>query len=159
MSAIQNLIVHCSDSLWGDARTIRDWHLARGWKDIGYHGVICNGYRSPASAYEPGLDGKLEPGRLLDLDSYIRPSEIGAHALGYNKNSIGVCLIGVDRFSTAQLDCLYAFCCVWACAIPGISILGHCEVDPHKTCPNLDMNQVRAELARRYPNCSFANKP
>lgn len=56
----------------------RHKHL-RGWEDIGYHYLIGN--PRPFS-----IDGKIYTGRSEKLE--------GAHALGYNKNSLGVCLIG-----------------------------------------------------------------
>ena len=40
MRAVTKHIVHCSDSVTGDVREIRQWHLARGWNDVGYHFVI-----------------------------------------------------------------------------------------------------------------------
>lgn len=73
-----NLIVlHCSatpEGRHGDAATIRRWHTQeRGFIDIGYHFVVR-------------LDGTVEPGRPVALT--------GAHCLGHNRNSIGVCYIG-----------------------------------------------------------------
>lgn len=67
------MIFHHSLSPDVSAAEIRRWHIARGWKDIGYHAVI-----------HP--DGRIEDGRDID--------EIGAHAYGRNRDSIGVCLIG-----------------------------------------------------------------
>ena len=52
---------------------IRSWHIKRGFCDIGYHYVIYP-------------DGERVEGR--------DKSFIGAHALGNNFDSIGVCLIG-----------------------------------------------------------------
>ena len=73
---IKELIVHCSATPEGkdySVDTIRQWHLQRGFSDIGYHYVI---YR----------DGSIHTGR----DESI----IGAHCTGHNTNSIGVCYIG-----------------------------------------------------------------
>ena len=73
---IKELIVHCSATPEGkdySIDTIRQWHLQRGFSDIGYHYVI---YR----------DGSIHIGR----DESI----IGAHCTGHNTNSIGVCYIG-----------------------------------------------------------------
>ena len=73
---IKELIVHCSATPEGkdySVDTIRQWHLQRGFSDIGYHYVI---YR----------DGSIHIGR----DESI----IGAHCTGHNTNSIGVCYIG-----------------------------------------------------------------
>ena len=73
---IKELIVHCSATPEGkdySVDIIRQWHLQRGFSDIGYHYVI---YR----------DGSIHIGR----DESI----IGAHCTGHNTNSIGVCYIG-----------------------------------------------------------------
>lgn len=73
---INEIIVHCSATAEGKDFTtaqIKQWHLARGFSDIGYHWVI---YR----------DGSIHPGR--------DESKIGAHCTGHNSYSIGVCYIG-----------------------------------------------------------------
>jgi N-acetyl-anhydromuramyl-L-alanine amidase AmpD len=78
------------------ADTIRSWHVdGNGWSDIGYHSVIRR-------------DGMAEPGRPLE--------QVGAHAKGHNKNSIGVALVGGRgknglpefNFTAAQLGTLEA---------------------------------------------------
>lgn len=147
MAQIKRLVVHCSDSKWGDAAVIREWHKQRGWKDIGYNAVILNGQRTSRLKYLPQDDGLLELGRGLNLDNQISPEEVGAHAMGYNSESIGVCLIGVAAFTTKQLQTLEAFCALWARIVPGIQIVGHYELDPRKTCPNLNMDLWRKRLA------------
>lgn len=73
---INEIIVHCSATAEGKDFTVVDikkWHLARGFSDIGYHYVI---YR----------DGSINKGR--------DESKIGAHCIGHNSHSIGVCYIG-----------------------------------------------------------------
>ena len=73
---IKELIVHCSATPEGkdySVDTIRQWHLQRGFSDIGYHYVI---YR----------DGTIHKGR--------DESKIGAHCTGHNSYSIGICYIG-----------------------------------------------------------------
>ena len=52
---------------------IRKWHLAKGWKDIGYHFVIR-------------LNGAIEQGRPVE--------QVGAHVQGHNSTTIGVCYVG-----------------------------------------------------------------
>jgi N-acetyl-anhydromuramyl-L-alanine amidase AmpD len=53
---------------------IRSWHVGdNGWSDIGYHFVIRK-------------SGEVEAGRDI-----VRT---GAHTLGHNTNSIGICLVG-----------------------------------------------------------------
>lgn len=89
------VIIHCSDSPFGDAATIDRWHKERGWKMIGYHYVILNGVRKSASKYIEIDDGKIEEGRPLGMK--------GAHTYGHN-DSIGICLIGnSNSFTVKQL--------------------------------------------------------
>lgn len=144
MARIQNLIIHCSDSDFGDVSLIRQWHKQRGWKDIGYNAVILNGRRSAKDQKNPLEDGLLEMARGLDLSLSIDPNEVGAHAMGYNASSIGVCMIGSGKFSRNQFETLFHFCRLWQNIVPGISILGHYEVDKAgKTCPNFDVGKFR----------------
>ena len=70
------IVIHCSATREGldiSIDTFRKWHKARGFRDIGYHFII-----------HP--DGNVERGRPIE--------QVGAHARGYNKNSVGVCYIG-----------------------------------------------------------------
>lgn len=53
--------------------TVRKWHLSKGWEDIGYHFYIEK-------------DGALKAGRA---ETYH-----GAHTIGYNQKSLGICLAG-----------------------------------------------------------------
>lgn len=73
---IKEIILHCSATPEGrdvKAKDIDLWHRQRGFVSIGYHYVI-------------DLDGTIEKGR----DESIA----GAHCVGHNKNSIGICYIG-----------------------------------------------------------------
>ena len=76
MRKINKIILHCSATKEGQEvtiETIRKWHKARGFADVGYHYVIYP-------------DGKRVTGRPV--------SKAGAHVTGQNSNSIGVCYIG-----------------------------------------------------------------
>jgi N-acetylmuramoyl-L-alanine amidase len=156
---VNNIIIHCSDSLWGCAREIRQWHLARGFSDIGYHFVILNGvptFNHQKNMHRiPVLDGSIEAGRYLDDDGFISDVEVGAHCLGYNDHSIGVCLVGAHDFTAKQMEALYRLLVDLSIAyhIPAQNILGHYETASGKaegkTCPNLDMNGVRDNFERR----------
>lgn len=57
----------------GDADSIHKAHLAKGWSGIGYH-------------YYIRTDGRIYRGRPRET--------VGAHCIGKNKNSIGVCFEG-----------------------------------------------------------------
>jgi len=76
MRDINLAVWHCSATREGepfDADDIDRWHKVRGFRKIGYHIVVL-------------LDGEEQYGRDI--------WEIGAHAKGYNRNSIGICYIG-----------------------------------------------------------------
>jgi N-acetylmuramoyl-L-alanine amidase len=150
---IQNIIIHCSDSGWGCAREIRKWHTTppRNWRDIGYHFVIQNGH--PLSGfYLPALDGQIECGRYLDENSFLEDLEKGAHTLGYNGNSIGICLVGKHQFTIEQNHTLRNLLnnLVEIYDIKPENVLGHNETssgkEQGKTCPNFDVAEWRAWL-------------
>lgn len=70
------VIFHHSLSDVASAEIIREWHMMRGFDDIGYHYVIRK-------------SGKIEHGRDI--------KRIGAHAVGRNHDSIGICFEGDFR--------------------------------------------------------------
>jgi N-acetylmuramoyl-L-alanine amidase len=115
------------------AEEIRAWHKQKGWQDIGYHFVVRR-------------DGTLETGRDIDGDGDIL-EEVGAHALGYNANSIGICLAGGKahngapefNFTQQQLDTLRSFLVVFTALLPGVEIIGHNQVSD-KACPGFDVS-------------------
>ena len=141
-----SIVIHCSDSTWGDASVIRGWHTdprprGRGWSDIGYHAVILNGHRHFTSSYAVASDGVLERGRL--------PHVRGAHIGGLNARTLGICLIGEKAFSTKQVATLKDVLRVWM-AYYGVQtedVFGHRELDPRKTCPNFDVRAFMEEGA------------
>ncbi|MBI1362717.1 MAG: hypothetical protein GC134_01930 [Proteobacteria bacterium] len=127
MRPITHHIIHCSDSTFGDVKTIRGWHLQRGFHDVGYHFVIRT-------------DGEIEVGRLL--------TEVGAHVEGHNSTSIGTCLIGKTDFTGAQFKALRRLHESLADLFPGIATAPHNAFNPHKTCPNFNVAQaLKGELS------------
>jgi N-acetylmuramoyl-L-alanine amidase len=121
---------------------INEWHKQRGFDEIGYHFVILNGYPTAASfrLKQPQfwLDGTVQNGRSVD--------KIGAHAKGYNKYSIGVCLIGKNQFTMSQFDALSRLIRNLLQQHRDSHIIGHFEIDKNRTCPNLDINWIRELL-------------
>jgi N-acetylmuramoyl-L-alanine amidase len=76
MRHIDRIVIHCSATKVTSDYTpeqLKKDHIARGFKTWGYH-------------YYVRKDGAIIPMRP--------PSEIGAHASGYNANSIGICYEG-----------------------------------------------------------------
>ena len=134
----KGIVIHCSDSEFGNASLINEWHKSRGWDGIGYHFVITNGILDSDKDYKKSFDGQVESGRQL--------SKSGAHARGYNSTHIGICLIGKKDFSLKQknklsnviqdLQELYS--------IKSENIIGHyqCE-NTNKTCPNFDVDEFK----------------
>ncbi len=148
MRDINRIIVHCSVSEWGNAAEIDRWHRERKFRCIGYHFVIGNCYPTSESYRkkkpDPDSDGKVEAGRPLE--------EQGAHTKGYNKDSIGICLIGERNFTSAQLWALKLKVLELVNQYPSIesyawrnhnkSVTGHYEWHKTKTCPNIDMTHM-----------------
>lgn len=133
MRKITEIIIHCSATPAGRNFTVQDldrWHRARGFNSIGYHYVIY-------------LDGSVYPGRPVD--------EIGAHCLGHNAHSIGVCYIGgldvdtlepTDTRTPEQRAALRELLAKLQEQYPGATVHGHNEF-ADKACPCF---RVRTEL-------------
>lgn len=128
MRKITEIIVHCSATPAGKDFGVADidrWHRARGFRRIGYHYVVR-------------LDGSVEPGRP--------ESEQGAHCLGHNARSIGVCYIGGlasdgrtprDTRTPAQKESLARLIADLRRRHPGATVHGHREFAA-KACPCFD---------------------
>ena len=118
---ITKVVVHCSDTPNGretSAEDIHRWHRERGWDGIGYHHVIK-------------LNGEIEAGRPRFWQ--------GAHADPFNKDSIGVCLVGRDEFTADQMRALEGLILSYKAEYSDAQVLGHNDLNPHKTCPNFDV--------------------
>ena len=129
---IKYIVVHCSATKANmdiGLAEIDEWHRARGWSGIGYHGVIRR-------------NGTLESGRPLDVP--------GAHAKGHNHESIGVCLVGgldsngrpENNFTEAQFETLRLIIGGFRKHFPAAEVLGHRDL-PHvaKDCPCFDVRE------------------
>ena len=129
MREINEIIIHCADTKTSqsfDIDDVRDWHLARGFSDVGYHYVI-------------DLAGAVWYGRPLE--------QYGAHCKGKNIKSIGICFMGglnpngskwdgptdeqIKQFRLLKDELFTKF--------------GSLKVSPHskyssKSCPNFDID-------------------
>ena len=87
------------------------------------------------------MDGSVEAGRKIDGDSFVSDNEAGAHTLGYNGTSIGICLIGKTNFTDAQFESLRVLLhdLMNHYAIPKSCIYGHYQLNKDRTCPNFDV--------------------
>lgn len=138
MRKITEIIIHCSATPEDRDYTVEDidrWHRAQGWQCIGYHYVI---YR----------DGTIHPGRPIEI--------AGAHCLGHNAHSIGICYIGglrlkpsvspgtpetyepADTRTPAQRTSLHTLIRQLKAAYPEATIHGHNEF-ARKACPCFDV--------------------
>lgn len=157
----EGLILHCSDSDFGCATMIKTWHtspkpVGRGWRDIGYHLVITNGIWNLRMLKEkqvwPFADGTVEAGRPFDTEAKMEIDEIGAHCYGWNGRTIGVCLVGKKgQYSIHQLHNLRNVINNYLMPMMGWNvddIRGHCEYDPKKTCPDINMDLFREFLLK-----------
>ena len=139
------IIIHCSATRAGQDITAADidcWHRARGFWSIGYHYVIR-------------LDGTIEPGRDVTLD--------GAHCMGWNQRSIGICYVGgldkegrpADTRTDAQRTALIRLVKSLQLAFPNVKqVIGHRDTSPDlngdgiispneymKACPCFDVKK------------------
>lgn len=135
-----------------DRDMIDQWHKARNWSGIGYHFVIINDKHSQKA------DGTVEHGRPKN--------KAGAHALGLNSRSLGICCIGhgdKDDFTTKQYESLYKLLqtLMVEFSIPVDNVIGHRELNDlvqqdiistryrtSKSCPGhkIDMDFIRSHL-------------
>ena len=133
---IKEIIVHCSATAEGKDFTvaqIKQWHLQRGFTDIGYHYVI---YR----------DGSVHVGR---------PEEVsGAHCTGHNTISIGVCYIGgcasdgktpKDTRTDAQKAALVKLLKELKVKYPNARIYPHYKF-ANKACPSFNAEKEYSSL-------------
>lgn len=136
MRKISKIVLHCTaspDYMDIGFKEINDWHKQRGWASSS--GISC-GYH-----YIIRRNGEIERGRP--------DSEIGAHAYGVNSVSLGVVWVGTDKISPEQeksmSGLLHLLIGKYNLNIEDVD--GHNEaVKTDKTCPNLNMDKVRAEL-------------
>ena len=134
---ISEIIVHCTATPEGRAvsvDTIRSWHLANGWRDIGYHWVVK-------------LDGSIEAGRPED--------QVGSHVAGHNTGTLGVVYVGgvaadgktpKDTRTPAQRAALLDLVRALITKYPSVKkVTGHNQYAA-KACPSFDVR--RDELGR-----------
>lgn len=121
---IEFIIIHHSNKIFDCPFFIKLRHkFIRGWEDTGYHFIIGNGVLTK--------DGKVYKGRPVNF--------VGAHAYGYNKISIGICLIGnFDRYKPTfkQYRSLIKLINEIRENYRAKKVLGHNETEEcQKTCP------------------------
>ena len=126
----KHVIVHCAatkPSMDVGVREIRQWHKERGFLDIGYHFVIRR-------------NGTIEDGRDVN--------QVGAHTVGQNETSVGVCLVGgVDdklqpqaNFTPQQMATLRKLLGDLKVLFPQAHVKGHRDFAA-KACPSFDVKR------------------
>lgn len=132
MRQIDKIIVHCSATPEGRDFTVKDIdrvHKDRGFQCIGYHFVV---YR----------DGSVHQGRPVE--------QMGAHCIGHNASSIGVCYIGglardcktpKDTRTAAQRKALRQLVEDLKKSFPGATVHGHNEF-ANKACPCFPISEL-----------------
>ena len=125
MRTINLFVIHCADTYATmdiGVKEIDGWHRKRGWSGIGYHFVIRR-------------NGIVETGRQINL--------MGAHAEGFNANSIGICYAGgkgtngkpEDNRTPEQKESLRKLIAELHAKYPGAKVVGHHDLNPGKPCP------------------------
>jgi N-acetyl-anhydromuramyl-L-alanine amidase AmpD len=135
---VKKIIVHCSDSEFGNAALIDSWHRERKWRCIGYHFVIENGRPSNAKEYYDFLDGAISSGRSI--------SKSGSHTYRHNKDSVAICLIGKKIFTSRQQLKLYDLINTLLEMFPHADLDGHRDYEKKKTCPNFDVKSWYVDM-------------
>lgn len=146
-----------------DRDMIDRWHKDRNWSGIGYHFVILN------NKHNSKADGTVENGRPTNKS--------GAHALGLNSRSLGICCIGhgdINDFTPAQYESLYQLISRLMAEffIPISKVIGHRELNiladndiissryrTSKSCPGskIDMDFIREQISSAAGNPDVIN--
>lgn len=124
---INRIVIHCADttpSMDVGVKEIRQWHVAKGWSDIGYHYVITR-------------NGVIEKGRPIE--------QRGAHVAGHNDDTIGVCLVGgyggAFDYTRTQMIALESLVMQLMLDHEALIVCGHTDLDDSKTCPNFNVRE------------------
>ncbi len=140
MRTITHIVVHHNGHPGRTIDDIRRSHRGFGWIDIGYHFVVHE-------------DGSVHVGRAV--------GRTGAHARGFNRRTLGVCVVGNGNeadFNDTQYTALAALlrALMASFGIPSEHVIGHREVNEHvsarnrarKSCPGsqVDMDALRGRL-------------
>ena len=107
--------------------------MEKGWNGIGYHFVIK-------------LDGEIEVGRPIYW--------IGSHAWGHNRRSIGICLIGTDKFTPEQNKSLRKLINELQELEPIVKVMGHNEIS-NRICPGFNVQEWLYQPHKKIDSYSF----
>lgn len=144
MRKITAIVLHYSatypDQDFGVA-DIRKMHLARGFRDVGYHYVIKR-------------DGTIQCGRP--------EGEVGAHVSGHNGDTLGICCIGglerttganvgLDNRTDAQKQSTIRLVRELLARYPGAEVVGHRDLGATQ-CPGFDVRSWWRSMNEQPPS-------
>lgn len=122
------VIVHCSANVRSTVETVRRTHKQRGFSDVGYHFLISK-------------DGTVHTGRAEHLQ--------GAHCIGRNHDSIGICLLGhfdLEEVPSAMETALEELVADLRTKYPIGRVQCHTDYKPTKTCPGVNAYPIVRRL-------------
>ena len=122
------IVLHCDGlrpSQHNTVKKIDDYHRSKGWKGIGYHFWVDR-------------RGNVFTGRSLEA--------VGAHVMGHNRHSSGICYEGgldesggkADTRTPEQVRALRRLVEQMHARFPQAVIVGHHDLNPGKDCPCFD---------------------
>lgn len=115
-TSTKQIILHHAEASNCTVEDINRWHLNNGWTGIGYH-------------YFVRKDGSIYRGRPENA--------IGAHAIGANTNSIGICAEGrynIEIMPEAQKNAIKELIADIKSRYGNLAVKGHKEVS-NTSCP------------------------
>jgi N-acetylmuramoyl-L-alanine amidase len=127
---IDYIVIHHSASpLSTTLEDIDQWHRAKipPWTGCGYH-LVCES------------NGTMRKGRRI--------GRMGAHVRGWNRHSIGICLVGDNTFpgegwTQPQIASLHEMLRSLRVLFPEAEVLGHRDLPKTATvCPGLDIRAL-----------------
>ena len=141
------VVIHHSDSDFGNAEVFDAWHRSRGFDELGYHFVITNGRGAG--------DGQVQVGSRWTKQKW------GAHTGGtpdneYNNFGIGICVVGTfgsQSPSAAQLESLRRLTLYLARKyhIAPENVIGHRDAPNARTdCPGDELYEHLNNTLRPY---------
>jgi len=121
---IDRIVLHCSASdrpKDDNISVISEWHRIRNIIPVGYHYFIKS-------------DGEIQLGRSPEIPAEANPP--------HNRRSIAICLHGLTTFTDHQFISLRLLVWIILKVLGRIPVVGHCEINPNKTCPVFDYRKV-----------------
>ena len=130
------IVLHCDGirpNQHNSVLKIDHYHKSKGWKGIGYH-------------YWVARDGSVHIGRPVWM--------VGAHCVGHNKHSIGICYEGglnaagdpYDTRTPEQVRSLRKLLEELHGQFPKAVIIGHRDLTHDRDCPCFDAAEEYADL-------------